>query len=107
VAASICRFTIMKKQDIINEVKNLECKYFELVWYARSSPQNDHINGSKVNRKRIEELYPEEVENLIKGKNHDWEHGFNSGMLAGMRYILSMAAYGKEDAEENFPFLST
>jgi len=28
-------------------------------------------------------------------------------MLAGMRYILSMVFYGKEDAEENFPFMDT
>lgn len=97
----------MKKKDIIDEVKNLERKYFELVWYARSSLKNDHIKGSKVNRKRIEESYPEEVKDLIIGNNRSWEHGFNSGMLSGMRYVLSMAVYGKEDAEENFPFLDT
>jgi hypothetical protein len=98
---------LIKKKEIIDEVKNLERKYFDLVWYARSSPQNDHLKGSKVNRKRIEEFYPEEVKDLIKGNSRSWEHGFNSGMLAGMRYVLSMAAYGKEDAEENFPFLDT
>jgi hypothetical protein len=97
----------VKKQEIIDEVKNLERKYFALVWYARSSPKNDHLKGSKVNRKRIEELYPEEVKDLIKGNIRSREHGFNSGMLAGMRYVLSMAVYGKEDAEENFPFLDT
>ena len=97
----------MKKKDIIDEVGNFAKKYFDLVWYARSSAKNDHINGVKVNRKRIEELYPEEVKELIKGDNPNWEHGFNSGMLAGMRYVLSLAAYGKEDADENFPFLDT
>jgi hypothetical protein len=97
----------IKKQEIIDEVKTLERKYFELVWYARSSPKNDHIKGSKVNRKRIEELYPDEVKNLIKRNNQNWDHGFNSGMLAGMRYVLSMAVYGKEDAEADFPFLDT
>jgi phage-related tail protein len=97
----------IKKQEIIDEVKNLERKYFDLVWYARSSSKNDHIKGSKVNRKRIEKLYPEEVMDLIKGNNRSWEHGFNSGMLAGMRYVLSMAVYGKEDAEADFPFLDT
>lgn len=97
----------MKKQDILDEVKNLESKYFELVWYARSSPKNNSIKGSRVNRKRIEESHPEEVKSLINGDNPDYEYGFYCGMLAGMRYVLSMAAYGKEDAEENFPFLST
>ncbi len=98
---------LIKIQEIIDQVKNLERKYFDLVWYARSSPQNDHLKGSKVNRKRIEEFYPEEVKDLIKGNSRSWGHGFNSGMLGGMRYVLSMAAYGKEDAEENFPFLDT
>ena len=97
----------MKKIDIIDEVKNLERKYFDLVWYARSSSKDDHIKGIKVKRKRIEELYPDEVKNLIKRNNRSWEHGFNSGMLAGMRYVLSLAVYGKEDAEEDFPFLDT
>ena len=97
----------MKKQDSIKEVRNLERKDFELVWCAGSSPQNDHIKGSKVNRKRIEELYPEEVKSLIDGDNLDYDYGFYCGMLAGMRYVLGMAAYGKEDAEENFPFLDT
>ena len=101
MAASICHIIIMKKQEIIDEVKNLESKY------ARSSPQNDHIKGSKVNRKRIEELHPEEVKSLIDGDNLDYDYGFYCGMLAGMRYVLGMAAYGKEDAEENFPFLDT
>lgn len=77
------------------------------MWYARSSSKDDHIKEIKVKRKRIEELYPDEVKDLIKGNNRSWEHGFNSGMLAGMRYVLSMAAYGKEDAEADFPFLDT
>lgn len=97
----------IKKQEIIDEVKNLERKYFDLVWYARSSSKDDHIKGIKVKRKRIEELHPDEVKNLIKRNNQNWDHGFNSGMLAGMRYVLSLAVYGKEDAEEDFPFLDT
>jgi len=85
----------------------LESKYFDLVWYARSSPQNSDIPGVLINRKRIENAYPDELENLIDGDNPDYDYGFYCGMLAGMRYVLGMAAYGKEDAEENFPFLDT
>ena len=96
----------MKKIDI-SEIQKLHEKFDSLVWYARSSPKNDHIPKVLENRKRIEEFYPEEVKDLIKGDSRSWEHGFNNGMLAGMRYVLSMAAYGKEDAEENFPFLDT
>jgi len=77
------------------------------VWFARSSPKHDHIKGVIEARKNVIEQYPEEVESLLNGDNSDWEHGFNNGMLAGMRYVLGMAENGKEDAVENFPFLDT
>ena len=97
----------MKKNDIKNEVQKLESKYCDLVWYARSSPKHDHIKGVLENRKRIEESYPFEVESFLNGRNPDWEHGFNSGMLAGMRYILDLFDNNKEEADEYFPMLDT
>ena len=95
----------MKKNDIKNEVQKLESKYCDLVWYARSSPEHDHIEGVLKNRKRIEESYPKEVEAFFDGP--DWEHGFNSGMLAGMRYILDLFDNNKEEADKYFPMLDT
>ena len=95
----------MKKNDILNEVQKLESKYCDLVWYARSSPKHDHIKGVLENRKRIEESYPSEVESFLDGP--DWQHGFNSGMLAGMRYILDLFDNNKEEADEYFPMLDT
>ena len=97
----------MTKKELIEEVIKLDKKYCDLVWYARSSPKNDHIKGVLENRKRIEESYPNEVNNLLNGRNSDWEHGFNSGMLAGMRYILDLVENGKEEADEYFPSLDT
>ena len=35
----------MKKNEMINVLKQLENKYCDLVWYARSSPKHDHIEG--------------------------------------------------------------
>jgi hypothetical protein len=103
-------FKIITKKEILENtlhtVKEMESKYFDLVWYARSSPQNDHIEGVLENRKRIEESYPTEVNHLIHGEG-DWEHGFNSGMLAGMRYVMEAMTYGVQSADESFPFLDT
>jgi len=96
----------MKKIEIKNQVQALESKYSDLVWYARSSPKNDHIKGVLENRKRIEESYPKEVNQLLHGET-DWEHGFNSGMLAGMRYIVDLFENNKETADELFPFLDS
>ena len=97
----------MTNEQILEEVIKLQDKYCDLVWYARSSPNNDHIKGVKENKERIEKSYPTEVDNFLNGRSPDWEHGFNSGMLAGMRYILDLVEDGKEEADEYFPSLDT
>lgn len=97
----------MKKQEIIDNVLELQNKYNDLVWFARSSPDNYHIKGVKENIERITKEYPPETNALINGRNTDWEHGFNSGMLAGMRYLLDMIEMNKETADEFFPNLDT
>ena len=96
----------MKKIEIKNQVQALESKYCDLVWYARSSPKHSHIEGVLENRKRIEEIYPKEINQLLHGET-DWEHGFNSGMLAGMRYIVDLFENNKETGDERFPFLDS
>lgn len=93
-------------EDTLHSVKEMESKYFDLIWYARSSSENDHIEGVLENRKRVEELYPTEVNHLIHEEGN-WYHGFNSGMLAGMRYVMEAIAYGVLSADENFPDLDT
>jgi hypothetical protein len=98
----------MKKKDILNEVLRLESKYSDLVWYARSSPKNYDIEGVLENIERIEKTYPGEVSEFRSAGHPDWTHGFNSGMLAGMRYILDLVDSGNvEDAEDEFPSLDT
>jgi hypothetical protein len=97
----------MKKKLILEEVKKMESKYCDLVWYAHSPSKYDTIPGVLENRTRIEEAYPDEVAKLENMANLDLEYGFYKGMLAGMRYILSIDAYGKEAADEDFPFTDT
>ena len=97
----------MKKQEIIDVIVGLEEKYFDLVWYARKSEEDYNIIPKvKENVDRIIEKYPTETQNL-SAEGGDWEHGFNSGMLAGIRYVLSLYSEGKEIADEEFPFLDT
>jgi hypothetical protein len=97
----------MTKKEIIKIVIELDQKYNDLVWLARSSPDNYHIKGVKENIERVTKAYPSETDALINARNTDWEHGFNSGMLAGMRYILDMVEMDKETADEFFPNLDT
>ncbi len=92
------------KKEVLEMAIKQEEKYVELVWFARSG-RNLHIPAVVLQRERIEKMYPEEVKKL-QGE-WDWEHGFNSGMLAGMRLITSMMEVDVEHAEENFPELDS
>lgn len=96
----------MKKKEIFDTVLKNEQKYFELVWYARSG-KNNNIPAVLQNRVRIEKLYPVEIANLKDLESSDWNHGFNSGMLAAIRYFFDLDEMGIDSAEENFPLLDT
>jgi hypothetical protein len=93
------------KKQIEDSVIKMSEKYEDLVWYTRSG-RNIDIPSVMSQRNRLEDMYPKETEEL-SSESGDWSHGFNSGMLAGMRYILTMMEYTLEDAEENFPELDT
>ncbi len=95
------------KNEIILEAQKLESKYSDLVWFARSSSNHDSVPGVIEKRNEVVELYAKEVWDLIDDETGPWHHGFNSGMLAGVRYVLDLAQEGKEVAEENFPFLDS
>ena len=97
-----------KKQLIENAVEKLK-KYEDLIWYARATPENYHIKGVKENVDRIEKEYPDEVNELngLSAEHINWHHGFNSGMVAALRYILTMDDLGLEQADEEFPMLDS
>lgn len=104
-----------------NRLGELEAKYGQLVWYARTSwnPDNDVIAKRKA---EIKLCFPKEVEDL-EGSQGDWHHGFNSGMLASVRLLsqYNLPANYRErsdgftrtkqdaiaQAEEMFPFLDS
>lgn len=80
-----------KRFDFINN--QLMEKYFELVWFARSDPEKYRKNGENdlfnTITKKLEEIsnkYPREVQALC-GDGSNWEHGFNSGILAYSRFL--------------------
>ena len=118
-------------EEIIKEIQNLEKKYFNLVWYARSHYREDEDYWETVPhdvRRRafnaqleVETLYPDEVNDLCS-ENSDWQHGFNSGCLATLRFVLTaldddmiesewdgemIPSGGLQNALDEFPFLDT
>jgi hypothetical protein len=96
----------MKKSDIEAAVKEMEQKYFDLVWLARKRPEDRPKASEAIDR--IRKAYPDEVERL-RGEHGDWEHGFNSGCLAAFRYVFGLFGTDADaaQAKEEFPFLDT
>lgn len=95
------------KEDILKEVSSMHDKYESLVKYARVTPEQ--ISKHKLIQElvtKVESDYIKEVKEL-SGKDGDWYHGFNSGMLAACRYILNLNDVDKDFADSNFPFLDT
>ena len=96
----------MNKKQLLENIIKKHDKYVDLLWYARSGPENESIKGVKENKERIEKLYPNEVKELQNARG-DWQHGFHSGMVAALRYILTMDESGLEQANEWFPELDS
>jgi len=93
------------KEQVLQMAIQQQHKYEELVWFARSG-RNIHIPSVIKHRETIKNQFPTEIQQL-QNENSDWTHGFNSGMLAGMRLITSMMDINIEHAIENFPELDT
>lgn len=95
----------MTRAEFEAEVRALEKKYFDLVWYARSSPDE---KVSEHGRRRVESAWPSEL-NELRTDDSNWTHGFNSGCLAAFRLILGLTGTESdaEAAREEFPFLDT
>ena len=95
-------------EQVIRCLDKLEDKYESLVWYARRDFKNlpgvpkEIIEGAKNAAARVEEVYIDEVQNLKDPSRGDWTHGFNSGMLAGLRLVLeALTPEAEIDDEEN------
>ena len=95
-------------KQLINEIKQLERKYEMLVWYGRKSEQQiATIEGVRIAAEEITKDYPEEVASLNSPLLRNWQHGFNSGMLAATRFIQDALDEGIEEAYEIFPDLNS
>ena len=64
------------------------------------------MRGALEGQANVERDYPQEVEELCEDET-GWQHGFNSGVVAGIRYIFELLDDGEEVAESNFPSMYT
>ena len=109
------------KQNVHDHLQEMMGKYLDLVWYARKAPLDDQEywegtpdyikQGAGNSMARVEEMFPDEIDEL-KSEHSDWAHGFNSGMLAALRFVLTAecddeSCGGLSNAIEVFPELDT
>ena len=129
-------FDDSKTDDIMYVIRELEDKYFDLVWLARKPNPNDPDGmaeffddgctlSTRMHMAELKAKYPSEVHRLSCPESGDWEHGFNSGILAAMRFLTTAMTKevcdgsdcccdsegctfgGIQDAVDEFPFLDT
>lgn len=100
--------------DVIELIGEKAEKAEHLVWYARKHsadhPSWDQVpadikKGALDAAAQVEELFPDETD-ALKGDSGDWEHGFNSGVLAALRFVFQ-AAGDPDRAVEMWPDLDT
>jgi hypothetical protein len=92
----------VSEKTLIKKIRYLENKYYELVWLSRTGSQT--IDKDPSVKKKVEQIikkYPRDIQLLEEFG--DWTHGFNSGSLSGMRYVLDLILEGEEISEQNYP----
>lgn len=82
-----------KRLDLVNS--EFMSKYLDLVWFARSNPdkliENEEYETAQRVMNSLREIvdkYPKEVDELCEDDTN-WQHGFNSGILAYARFIAT------------------
>ena len=112
-------------KSLRSDLKQREEYYFNLVSLARTRDDDPPIRLTRIKRGLGVENYDKELSKL-EGEEGDWNHGFNSGMLAATRLYGGLGEYEDdtfenesgdeevypvekkwEDAKEDFPFLDS
>lgn len=109
----------MDNTDLYELIESQEEKYTSLLWYARK-PSADSIadvwtylsmntiEAIIKEKEIIENSFPEETSALNSAESGDWQHGFNSGMVAALRVVLvALDPENQEDPMEDFPNLDS
>ncbi len=81
--------------------------YTDMLWFARTNETTlSTIELARKNYDRIESQFPELVDKL-RNDDSNFEHGFNSGVVAAIRYMLDLKETDLENARQNFPDLDS
>ena len=81
-------------------------KYFDLVWIMRRNIEAVLADPEHPSRPKVVEIlakYPHEMRKF-ETINPDWQHGFNSGMLAASRMYMGLSIAYEEDMAEDLEY---
>jgi len=87
---------LIVQDEALEVISDVLHRHEQLMAYARKHPPDhpfwdtvpaDIKTGALNWCSRVEELYADEVDDL-RGENGDWAHGFNSGVVSGLRLAL-------------------
>lgn len=76
-----------QKSRLVNRLKELENKHFDLSRYASLATMKDLSIMGKENMKYIQTLYPDDCASMDKYKEYSYEYGFHHGVVAMCRLI--------------------
>jgi len=103
-----CRRSPATADELSGSLEALHDRYFWVVWYSRHDPEEaekclspEGLAGVMLSLASIEDAYGDSL------PNDDVEHGFNLGMLAALRYVMTARGYGIKAAQDEFPNLDS
>jgi len=102
---------LLVTEEAWDAMGEMQQKYQHLVWYVRHNAKRadektweqtpDSIKKDALKPvARIEKDYPDEVDALWDEESGDWTHGFNSGVLAALRFTMICVSRVKPPVEE-------
>ena len=97
--------------EIEARLTEFNSRYGDLIWYARSdAAKHDAKTNASIakSQQEMRQKYPKDCADL-DGEHSNWQHGFNSGLLAAVRWLDEALdeTMGIEEADLLFPNLYT
>lgn len=96
-------------KKMIKLMSENEDKYCDILWWTRKDKMKLLVEQRfdiLATCQKVEKENPEEIK-ALKECDDNWQHGFNSGMLACTRLYLEMIEGDVNIAIDSFPFLDT
>jgi hypothetical protein len=103
-----CRRAPATASELAAALKAMHDRYSWVVWYMRHDSARaeqclppDVLAGVMMSLASVEDAYGDSI------PDDDWDHGFNCGVLAALRYVMMAQSHGIKAAQDEFPNLDS